>query len=81
LATFQVIRSHAPSNQNKPLGSSIPHIYYKDYSKLKLSVPSIKEQEKISKFMSSIDSQIELLESQINKSKTWKKGLLQKMFV
>ena len=62
-------------------GSSIPHIYYKDYSKLKLSVPSIKEQEKISKFMSSIDSQIELLESQINKSKTWKKGLLQKMFV
>ena len=62
-------------------GSSIPHIYYKDYSKLKLSVPSIKEQEKISKFMSSIDSQIELLVSQIDKSKTWKKGLLQKMFV
>jgi type I restriction enzyme S subunit len=62
-------------------GSSIPHIYYKDYSKLKLSVPSIKEQEKISKFASSIDSQIELLENQIDKSKTWKKGLLQKMFV
>lgn len=62
-------------------GSSIPHIYYKDYSKLKLSVPSIKEQEKISKFMSSIDSQIELLVTQIDKSKTWKKGLLQKMFV
>ena len=62
-------------------GSSIPHIYYKDYSKLKLSVPSIKEQIKISKFLSSIDNQIGLLVSQIDKSKTWKKGLLQKMFV
>jgi type I restriction enzyme, S subunit len=62
-------------------GSSIPHIYYKDYSKLKLSVPLIYEQEKISKFLSSIDTQLELLETQIDKSKTWKKGLLQKMFV
>ena len=62
-------------------GSSIPHIYYRDYSKLKLSVPTIKEQVRISKFLSSIDNQIELLETQIDKSKTWKKGLLQKMFV
>ena len=62
-------------------GSSIPHIYYRDYSKLKLSVPTTKEQVRISKFLSSIDNQIELLESQIDKSKTWKKGLLQKMFV
>lgn len=62
-------------------GSSIPHIYYKDYSKLKMLVPTVEEQVKISKFLSSIDNQIELLETQIDKSKTWKKGLLQKMFV
>ena len=62
-------------------GSSIPHIYYKDYSKLKMLVPTIEEQVKISEFLSSIDNQIELLETQIDKSKTWKKGLLQKMFV
>ena len=46
-----------------------------------LETPSLNEQIKISKFLSSIDTQIELLETQINKSKTWKKGLLQKMFV
>lgn len=62
-------------------GSSIPHIYFKDYSKLKLNVPNIKEQQKISTFLSSIDNQIEILKSQIEKSKIWKKGLLQKMFV
>ena len=50
-------------------------------AEIKLAFPSIKEQEKISEFLSSIDIQIELLETQIEKSKTWKKGLLQKMFV
>lgn len=50
-------------------------------AEIKLSFPSIREQIKISKFLSSIDEQIELLESHIEKSKTWKKGLLQKMFV
>ena len=39
------------------------------------------EQEKISNFLFSIEDQLELLETQIDKSKTWKKGLLQKMFV
>ena len=39
------------------------------------------EQEKISNFLFSIEDQLELLETQIEKSKTWKKGLLQKMFV
>ena len=62
-------------------GSSIPHIYYKDYSKLKMLVPTVEEQVKISEFLSSIDNQIELFQTQIDKSRTWKKGLLQKMFV
>lgn len=44
-------------------------------------IPCLEEQVKISEFLSSIDNQIELLETQIDKSKTWKKGLLQKMFV
>ena len=46
-----------------------------------IRIPSIEEQLKISEFLSAIDSEIELLESQIDKSTTWKKGLLQKMFV
>lgn len=49
--------------------------------KIPLGLPCLMEQKRISEFLSSIDNQIELLETQIDKSKTWKKGLLQKMFV
>ena len=52
-----------------------------EYSKLFIPIPSIEEQIKISNFSNQLDKQIELLQIQIGKSKTWKKGLLQKMFV
>lgn len=44
-------------------------------------IPDIPEQEKIASFLTSLDSSIETLEKQINQTQTWKKGLLQKMFV
>ena len=62
-------------------GTTIVHLYYSHFKKMKVNVPSLEEQIKISNFLSSIDNQIELLDTQINKSRTWKKGLLQKMFV
>ncbi|WP_088323559.1 restriction endonuclease subunit S [Polaribacter tangerinus] len=52
-----------------------------EYSQMFISIPSNEEQTKISNFSNQLDTQIELLETQIDKSKTWKKGLLQKMFV
>ena len=58
--------------------------YKRHFSILKnimIQIPNQEEQVKISEFLSSLDNQIELLETQIYKSKTWKKGLLQKMFV
>lgn len=61
--------------------ANIPSVSKKDVTLFKVSYPSFKEQNKIYKFLSSIDNQIELLGTQIDKSKTWKKGLLQKMFV
>lgn len=51
------------------------------FSKILINLPCVDEQSKIARFLDSIDKQLELLESQIEKSKTWKKGLLQKMFV
>ncbi|WP_430972516.1 restriction endonuclease subunit S [Sunxiuqinia rutila] len=62
-------------------GSTIPHIYFKDYSKEKVNVPCFAEQQKIADFLSSIDQKIELVRSQIEQTKHWKKGLLQQMFV
>ena len=62
-------------------GSTIPHIYFKDYSTVKIKIPSLEEQTKIAKFLSDIDLKIEALNTKIENSKTFKKGLLQKMFV
>jgi len=63
------------------VGSTMPSLRMNSFTKFPVSKPTKEEQVKISKFLSSIDNQIELLETQINKSKNWKKGLLQKMFV
>lgn len=62
-------------------GSTIPHIYYRDYSKEKVLIPEPAEQLKIANFLSSIDKSIEKLSKQIEDSTLFKKGLLQKMFV
>jgi type I restriction enzyme S subunit len=61
-------------------GSTIPHIYFKDYSHTKFKVPCLAEQTKIANFLSSLDDKINHCIVQIEKTKPWEKGLLQKMF-
>ncbi|MAP81855.1 MAG: hypothetical protein CL526_12300 [Aequorivita sp.] len=56
-------------------------VSYKYFSEIKLPYPSLKEQTKIANFLSAIDKKIELVSEQIEKTKTYKKGLLQQMFV
>ena len=58
-----------------------PYIVKSTLEDMRIQLPTLSEQIKISEFLVSIDMQIELLETQIDKSKTWKKGLLQTMFV
>ena len=70
-----------PRIQSLKSTTTLPIINKTEFTGFKIHCPAIIEQVKISKFLSSIDTQLELLETQIDKSKTWKKGLLQKMFV
>lgn len=56
-------------------------ISYKYFSEIKLPFPSKAEQKKIADFLSNIDTKIENLNSQITHNQTFKKGLLQQMFV
>ncbi|MEZ9865699.1 restriction endonuclease subunit S [Vibrio sp. 10N.261.51.A4] len=61
--------------------TSVAAIYTRDLLKLKIIVPSSDEQIKIVHFLSAIDQKIDLANSELNKAKEWKKGLLQQMFV
>ncbi|MGI9919181.1 restriction endonuclease subunit S [Vibrio owensii] len=47
----------------------------------KLPFPSLGEQNKIANFLSALDQKIDLANSELEKAKEWKKGLLQQMFV
>ena len=56
-------------------------ISYKYFSEIKLPFPSKEEQKKIANYLSNIDTKIENITKQITKTQTFKKGLLQQMFV
>jgi len=61
--------------------STIPDLNHGDFYGIKIHTPTFKEQTKIANFLSKIDEKINTIAEQIEKTKTYKKGLLQKMFV
>lgn len=57
------------------------NLKYEKFSAIRVSVPTLAEQQKIAACLSSIDSEIETNEQKLTKLQEHKKGLLQKMFV
>jgi type I restriction enzyme S subunit len=62
-------------------GTSIKGFVKSDLESLKISIPHIEEQTQIANFLSALDEKIALVNTQIENTQEFKKGLLQQMFV
>ncbi|HEN9552781.1 restriction endonuclease subunit S [Acinetobacter baumannii] len=67
--------------QSIPSASAQPNISNQDVINFEILIPCLEEQTKIANFLSAIDQKIEVVAQQIEQAKTWKKGLLQQMFI
>lgn len=62
-------------------GSTFPEISKNEIIKIRAKVPCLEEQQKIASFLTALDAKIEGVAAQIAHTQTFKKGLLQQMFV
>ena len=62
-------------------GGTRTRLYFRSLKELKLFMPHLEEQKKIANFIESIDQKNQQLKIQITQAETFKKGLLQQMFV
>lgn len=53
----------------------------KEFLKIKWTLPTVEEQQKIADFLSSLDQKITHISNQLSQAQAFKKGLLQQMFV
>lgn len=68
------LASPGGAGRNKTLGQS-------EFEKLKILLPSVKEQAKIASFLININKQLELVTEQLEETRKFKKALLDKLFV
>lgn len=61
--------------------TGVPQLTSPQLSKVKVSVPSFEEQEKIAKLLKGIDMKIEKEQQKLDSLNEYKKGLLQQMFI
>ena len=62
-------------------GANVSNLYFRYVAKIEVEIPCVEEQKLIIQFVSSIDTKIESVNTQITQTQSFKKGLLQQMFV
>ena len=79
---FQFVQSEQFTElTNIQSGSKMPRADWNVIADSEIEFPCLEEQTKIANFLSAIDQKVEVVAQQIEQAKTWKKGLLQQMFV
>lgn len=66
---------------SQAVGSTVKSLRLPLFKNLNVSVPCLEEQQKIANFLSSIDDQISIVQKQLDKTKQYKKALLQQLFI
>ena len=72
---------HQFKKYSQGLTSDTWNLKYPLISEIKIKIPPIDEQKEITKVFETIDLKIEILQNNLDEVKTFKKGLLQQMFV
>ena len=62
-------------------GSTYLEVNSSEIKKILFDAPELEEQQKIANFLSAIDKKIDLVAEQLEQARTFKKGLLQRMFI
>lgn len=78
---FQFLLNFESKWGNLEQGSTFTAVSGNEIKKLKIHMPTLKEQTKIANFLSSLDSKLLHVEKQLSSTKEFKKALLQQMFV
>lgn len=60
-------------------GTTIIHLYAKDFKDMKIKLPNLKEQQKIAEVLTACDDEINLLNLKLENLKKQKQGLMQKL--
>ena len=90
LGTLDIIKNNKKSNlffiylilskihfEKYKVGGAIPHIYYRDYSREKINIPSLSEQTAIAAILATADRELTLQKEKLAQLHQQKKGLMQ----